>query len=424
MFCLFCLAKFCGQEMIEILYDHGADPSVLNSFNQSPLHIASSLDRFSIIKKLLSLTQSTLLEIKDKRGHTALSLTTNTDIINELLRFKADISSVNRNHMNVLMIAVSKNQISIVEHLLYVIDSSLNKKLFDQVTKRNNRSIFLLAVETGSIPLCELLLSNEYIRWDTIDRQRMNAFHIAARNNHYELIEFLCNYIQKSDKNFNYTDSDLFNFPQKFSNLRVYLDAQNDDGKTPLHFAAEYGHTLSVEILLKYGADILLTNYLGQLALHTAIQTDHCQCVDLLIRNSVRNLADFQSVLSRKQSPLIMACQNGSIDIVRLLISQDIRTDYNYEEGENPLEIAIKYRQIEVLHELLEHPQTEHWLMPIRETEKSFHQTPLRDMIRSIPECAKHTFDKFIIKTTDTDSKGDTIEKTTYNYKYIDDYFT
>jgi ankyrin repeat protein len=417
--------------MINLLYLHGADPLILNSHDQSPLHIASSSNRVSIVKKLFSLTQSSLLEIKDDHGRTALSVTTNPDIIDELITYGSDISSLDNYHMNALMIAVSKIQITIVEHLLFSINDQSNK-IFDQVTKQNNRSIFLLAVQTGSFRMCSLLLTHPNIRWDTIDKQRMNAFHIAARNNHYELIEFLCNHIQKTEKLIsikspNYTDVDLINISQSYPTLRLYIDAQNEDGKTPLHFAAEQGHTSCVEILLKYGVDVLLPNYLGQLALHTAIQNGHSQCVDLLIRNSIRNLADFQSVLSRKQSPLITACQNGFVDIVRLLLSQEIGIDYNNNNNnnkeENPLEIAIKYRRIETIHELLEHSQIDYWLMPIRKTKNSFHQTPLRDMIQYIPECAKHAFDKLIIKTNEIDLNGNTFERIIYNYKYIDDYF-
>jgi ankyrin repeat protein len=330
--------------------------------------------------------------------------------------------------MNVLMIAVTKNQIAIVEHLLFAINDQLTT-IFDQVTKGNNRSIFLLAVQTGSTQMCALLLTHPYIRWDTMDKQRMNAFHIAARNNHSEVIEFLCNYIRKPDKlmsmkSRNYsvttTDSNLINIPPI---LRLYIDAQNEDGKTPLHLAAEHGYTTCVEILLKHGADVLLPNYLGQLALHSAIQNGHSQCVDLLIKRSIRNMADFQSVLSRRQSPLITACQNGFVDIVRLLLSQEIGINPNNNAEENPLEIAIKYRQIQTLHELLEHPQANYWLKSIRNTNKYFHQTPLRDMIRYIPECATHVFDKLIIKTNEIDFNGNTFERITYKYKYIDDYF-
>jgi len=422
------VAKFGEPPLINLLYHHGANPLILNSQDQSALHIASVLNRLVIVKELLSLTQTSLLEIKDRRGQTALSVTTNTDIIDELITSGADISSLDNKHMNVLMIAVSKNRLSIVEHLLFAINDKL-PEIFNQVTKKKHRSLFLLAVHTGSIPLCSALLNHRYVRWDTMDKNRLNIFHISTRDNHYELMEFLCNHIRKSVQIFSIKslsylspDSELI---QSSPILRSYIDAQNEDGKTPLHLAAEQGHRLCIEVLLKYSADILLPNFLGQLPLHTAIQNGHSQCVEILLEFLKRNMADFQSVLSRRQSPLISACQNGFIDIVRILLSQGIGIDDKSDEkDENPLEIAIKYRQTQVINELLEHSHLDNWLMSIRKTKEHFHQTPLRDMIRNTPDCAKHAFDKFIVKTKEIDQDGNTFERTTYNYKYIDDYFT
>jgi hypothetical protein len=120
---------------------------------------------------------------------------------------------------------------------------------------------------------------------------------------------------------------------------------------------------------------------------------------------------------------LITACENGLVDIVRLLLSQEIGIDSQNKNDENPLEIAIKHRQVATIHELLDHSLSDDWLQTIRNSRKAIHQTPLRDMIRYIPECAKHAFDKFIVKTNEIDPDGNTIEKTTYNYKHIDDYF-
>ncbi|CAF3944056.1 unnamed protein product, partial [Rotaria magnacalcarata] len=349
-------AKFCDPSMINLLYQFGADPLILNSQHRSSLHIASAVNRLPIVQKLLSLTQSSLLEIKDCHGQTALSVTTQLDIVNELITSGADISSIDNNHMNVLMIAVSKGQKTIVDHLLLSISDQL-LQVFDQVTKKDNRTIFLVAAQTGSIDMCSSLLTHPNVRWDTIDKQRMNAFHIAARNNHPKLIGFLCEKMTQSDKltsmsSRNYSilraSSELVNISQTSSTLYLYIDAQNEDGKTPLHLAAEQGHTACVEILLKYDVDVLLPNYLGQLALHVAIQNGHSECVDLLIKASTRNMVDFESALSRRQSPLITACRNGFVDIVRLLLSQNIGLDHEnnnnnnndkkQEEEENPLE--------------------------------------------------------------------------------------
>ena len=80
--------------------------------------------------------------------------------------------------------------------------------------------------------------------------------------------------------------------------LRIYIDAHNEDGKTPLHLAAEHGHVLCVDALLKNGADPLFPSYLGQLPLHSAIQNGFGQCVSLLLDACVRNKTSFQSALA------------------------------------------------------------------------------------------------------------------------------
>ncbi|CAF3672911.1 unnamed protein product [Rotaria sordida] len=429
-------AKFCDPSMIHLLYDNGTDPSILNSNKQSPLHIACGLNRLSIVQEFYNLTQSSLLEIKDKHGRTVLSVTTHLDIIDQLITFGADISSLDNNDMNAIMVAVSTGQITIVNRLLSTINHQL-LPILDQIESKNQRSIFLIAVQTGSIDMCSLILTHPYIRWDTIDKHRMNAFHIAARNNHYELITLLCNHIQQSTKlqsmrshsNSITTiiDSDRSNVEQTSSILRLYIDAQNEDGKTPLHLASEQGHTSCIEILLKYNANVLLENYLNQLPLHVAIQNGHSQCVDLLLKACTKYMTEFQSILSRRQLPIMIACQYGFVDIVKLLISQNIGINYeinfNYNKEKNPLEIAIKYRQVETVHILLEHPQCEQWLMSIRNSNKNIHQTPLRDLIRYMPECAQHAFDKLISKTNEFDFAGNIFQRTTYTYKYIDDYF-
>jgi ankyrin repeat protein len=415
----FVLAKFSDPMMLRLLYHHGADPLVLNSNEQSSLHIACVSNRLSIVEEIYNLTQSTLLEIKDDHGQTPLSVTTNPDIIDRLISFHADISSLDNNHMNAIMIAVSTVQIAVVNRLLSAINNQL-LPILDQVEKRNDYSIFLIAVQTGSIDMCSLLLTHPSIRWETVDKQRMNAFHIAAKHNHYELIEFLCKHIQIIDSN---TD----NTQQTSSTLRQYIDAQNEDGKTPLHVASEQGHMLCIKSLLEYNADILLANDLGQLPLHTAVQNGHTQCVELLIKACEKDMNEFQSVLLRRQSPLITACQNGYADIVKLLLAENIGVNYGIDfdsnKEENPLEIAIKHRHIQTIHALLEHPHTDYWLLAIRDRKKNNHQTPLRDMIRYMPDCAQHAFNKFIMKKLDIDFYGNIFERTVYEYKHIDDYF-
>ena len=423
--------------MVNLLYERGADPLIVNADGQSALHVASASNRQSMVQALLSLTQSILLEIKDDRGRTALSVTTDPEIIEQLMAAGADVSSLDANNMNVLMIAVSHSHTHIVDCLLSRFSDQLIP-IVDQVEVKDERSVFLIAVQTGHVKICSRLLEHPSIRWDTVDKQLLNAIHLAARYDHEELIRWLCNDVRRPDRFLSITShrysvettpsSDLLTVPSASPILRSYIDAQNEDGKTPLHIASERGHTQCIKVLLRLGAGVLITNHLGQLPLHAAIQHGHGSSVKLLLDACERDMAEFHSVLSRRQSPLITACQNGFADIVKLLLSEDIGTRHGISaddaEQYNPLEIAIQGRRIETTHALLEHPHTEQWLMPVRRTHRYDHETPLREMIRYMPECARHAFDKLILKTSEVDAFGDPFERTVYRYKHIDDYFT
>ena len=437
-FSSFDLAKFTDSSMIELLLSHGADPLCLNHENQSILHIACVNNQCSIVEKLIVLKTSSLLEIKDNHGRTPLSVTNNLDIMNLLLNAGADITSLDHNHMNVLMIAVSKCQISIVDYLLTVAgDQSVT--LFDQVERKQQRSIFLLAVQTGSVELCSKLMTHPSVRCDSIDKQRMNAFHIAARQNHHLLLHYLCEemvhfarfmtmtsrsypVISKSNDNENNVDQ-CGSF-----RLRSAIDAPNEDGKTPLHFAAERGHTDSVQVLIKFGADPFLPNSLGQIPLHLSIQNGHSTSVELILNACMKNRTDFQVALSRRQSPLITACQHGYVDIVDLLLSRaigidDIDPNNSLNHNKNPLTVAIHYRQTETVHALIDDPHFEEWLVADRNVNELVHQTPLRDMIRFLPSCAKHAFDKFIQRSNENEHNHGTMERVINNYRFLDDYF-
>lgn len=429
--------------MIKLLLEHHGDPSIVNHENQTALHIAAISNRVSIVEELVHSIPASLLDIKDIQGRTALSVTTNLTLIDLLIRSGADISSLDNNRMNVLMIAVSKLEIEIVKYLLPII-ALKNPSIFEQTDKKHNRSVFLLAVQTGSIDLCKLLMSQHAIKCDSVDKKRFNAFHLAARHDHHELITYLCEQNIKVDRSCSFrnricsTDTNIIDFEsninrQNSMSFRSLIDGQNEDGKTALHIAAELGHEKSLEVLIKYGGNVLLPNSIGQLALHVAIQNGHSGVVEILLATCTKNLKDFQAALSRRQSPLIMACQHGYVDIVRLLLKENIFFANHFDEddeeifeipGENPLIVAIEHRQTETVKLLLDHPQSVRWLMASRNESKLIHQTPLRDLIRFMPECAKHAFDRFISKTNESDTEGNEIQRYSFRYEFIDDYFS
>ncbi|KAH8774528.1 ankyrin repeat protein, partial [Diaporthe sp. PMI_573] len=66
------------------------------------------------------------------------------------------------------------------------------------------------------------------------------------------------------------------------------IQATTSSGETPLHVAAENGHTAVVEALLKNGADIQSTTHGSETALHTAAKTGHYEVVETLLKHGAK----------------------------------------------------------------------------------------------------------------------------------------
>ena len=124
--------------MLRLLYHYGADPFILNSYEQSLLHVACLSNRSNIVQELCNIIGTPLLEIKDNHARTALSVTSHPDIIDKLIESGADMSSVDHNNMNALMIAVSMGRIDVVHHLLSLVNYQLHQP--NQLNRTSNQT--------------------------------------------------------------------------------------------------------------------------------------------------------------------------------------------------------------------------------------------------------------------------------------------
>lgn len=112
--------------------------------------------------------------------------------------------------------------------------------------------------------------------------------------------------------------------------LRELLDAEptltnieNNDGLTPLGFAAHFGQMDAVQVLLECGADVNAISHSkvsfipSNTALHAAIAGNKSkEVVKLLIKNG----ADVNAIDSHEHTPIQAAAFEGNIEITRLLL--------------------------------------------------------------------------------------------------------
>jgi len=168
------------------------------------------------------------------------------------------------------------------------------------------------------------------------------------------------------------------------SNGKLDLSTMDDEGNTPLHWAAVGGHVELVKVLLQFGANVEIKSRDGFTPMHSVAQEDHkavlqvlvekganvnavnsddnnnttlhyaacwgaVECTKLLIANGA--LIDARA--SDQSTPLSFAAEKGHLSIAKLLIDAganiESKNDPEEKGGATPLLLASHNGQIEVV---------------------------------------------------------------------------
>jgi len=128
------------------------------------------------------------------------------------------------------------------------------------------------------------------------------------------------------------------------------LNSKDQSGKTPLHFASQYGHFDIVTILIEKGAEVNAENNNGETPLHYASAYGQETIAELLISNGAE--LEYRS-WRHGDTPAHAAAIGGHVEMVSFLAQKGALLDALNDFGETPLHYAADFGHIKVIEYLV-----------------------------------------------------------------------
>ncbi len=234
---------------------------------------------------------------------------------------KPSVSDIEKKAPNAPELTKLKNQLYSIDSKLSIADDILNKKKqhlaakeqqFKAIPKSEYNSRLLIAAENNEPILLKLLLDAEADENCTAGKG-WTPLHLAAQGGHSQCVNILVE--AGADK-----------------------DKADEVGRTPLYLAAQGGHSKCVDILVEAKADKDKAEEFGSTPLHQAAQEGHSQCVNILVEAGAdKDKADIFGA-----TPLHLAALLGRSECVKILLKAGANVDKEENRGQTPLFWAAK----------------------------------------------------------------------------------
>lgn len=183
----------------------------------------------------------------------------------------------------------------------------------------------MLAAQNGYRDVCEALLKAGTNHLST-DRHGSNVLHQAVCDGNVQIVELFA------------ADKQLINSKTKL-------------GCTPLMLAAQEGHKVISELLLKAGADQLATDNDGLNAMHYAAREGKTEIVSMLNKQLINSRA------TNGSTPLLFAAQRGHLDMCKLLSTVGADLLASNKMGWNTMHWAVDAGKFEIVKWLSVHKE-------------------------------------------------------------------
>ena len=179
--------------------------------------------------------------------------------------------------------------------------------------------------------------NNEIIPfWEYFDSSNNSILTKTIFNEMYNDFNFLCNYLETNLKN--------------KDQIEKYINTQNNQGFTSIHYASFKGKISVISRLLKLNANISIQNAKGLTVLHLAAQGNQPNSLAYFKEKCNENLNKNDKAHS---TPLHWACYTGSLKAVDYLLCNEVDLDQTDDQRVTALHLAVMSDNIQIIKRLL-----------------------------------------------------------------------
>ena len=202
-----------------------------------------------------------------------------------------------------------------------------------------NAAAFIDAIKAGEFERVKAMVSADPTLIDARSRTGESAILTAVYNGRKEIANLLVARGATLTL-FEACAAGEFDRVERLIEQGAAVNAYSDDGWTPIHLAAFFGHPKIAELLLAHAADVTARsrNGNGNTPLHAALAANQKLVAGLLIGSG----ADLNAADAAGWRPLHLAAANNNLDAMKTLIAQGADIGVTNGEGLTALALAEK----------------------------------------------------------------------------------
>ncbi len=328
----------------------GADVNIKNIYNYTPLmHAVKNIKDIKLVKLLID--EGADVNVIDETGMTALGYSVysyednnSIAITRLLLNSGAKVNRKNAQATSALMHAVKSGNYNSAK-LLLVVGADINTKNAAGKTAINyayKPEVVQLLIDRGAdysiidaVKIGSIDKMNDFIKINGIDEYDKNLLATAINYNHIDIVKLLIdqglllNLIPLAAKNKNVEIVKLL--IDKGMDVNKLHENRKERTTALIEASRVVGNMKVIKILLEAGADVnAVETYLNKTALLTAVEYSDNKTVSLLIKSK----ANVNHIDNEGNAPIDIAVKMGKTDIVKMLVENG---------APNDLTRAIKY---------------------------------------------------------------------------------